>query len=161
MWKYTEFDAYNTISLHDCKAASITIEGSDLIFDFPDGFWITPASNHIDHDRPIKTGPAQLCIHGIFEEAPFDAIHIYETIRIFGKPILCRRLRPDHSKFLKMFQTGNYDLEFISDYHTPIASLYQCWIWKKNSGVYAECQFELTSKSIEYRWNEIRYDRQW
>ena len=77
MWKYTELDAYNTISLHDCKATSITMEGSNLIFDFPDGFWITPASKHINHDHPIKTGPAQLCIRGVFKEAPFDAIDIY------------------------------------------------------------------------------------
>ena len=161
MWKCTELDAYNTISLHDCKATSITMEGSDLIFDFPDGFWITPASSYIDRDCPIKTGPAQLCIHGIFEEAPFDAIDIYKTVRIFGKPVLCRRLQLDDSTFLKMFQTGKYELEFITEYHAAISSLYQCWIWQKNSGVYAECQFELATKSIEYRWNEIRYDREW
>ena len=161
MWKYTELDAYNTISLHDCKANSITMEGSNLIFDFPDGFWITPASSYIDRDCPIKTGPAQLCIHGISEEAPFDAIDIYRTVRILGKSVLCRRLQPDDSTFLKMFQTGKYELEFITEYHAAISSLYQCWIWKKNSGVYAECQFELTAKSVEYRWNEIRYDREW
>jgi hypothetical protein len=161
MWKYTEINAYNTISLHDCKASVITMEGSDLIFDFPDGFWITPLSSHSDHDCPIKTGPAQLCIHGIFEEAPFDTIDIYKTIHILGKPVFCRRLQPEYPTFLKMFQTGKYDLEFITEYHTDITSLYQCWIWKKDSGVYAECQFELTAKSIEYRWNEIRYEREW
>lgn len=32
MWKYTELNAYNTISLHDCKANAITMDGSDLIF---------------------------------------------------------------------------------------------------------------------------------
>ena len=161
MWKYTELDAYNTISLHDCKATSITMEGSNLIFNFPDGFWITPANKHINHDRPIKTGPAQLCIRGVFKEAPFDAIDIYKTFRILGKPVFCRRLQPEHPIFLKMFQTRKYELEFITEYHAAISSLYQCWIWKKKSGVYAECQFELTAKSIEYRWNEIRYDREW
>ena len=161
MWKYTELNAYNTISLHDCKANSITMDGSNLLLHFPDGFWITPASSYIDRDCPIKTGPAQLCIHGIFEEAQFDAVDIYKTVRILGKSVLCRRLQPDDSTFLKMFQTGKYELEFIAEYHAAISSLYQCWIWKKNSGVYAECQFELTVKSIEYRWNEIRYDREW
>ena len=161
MWKYTELDAYNTISLHDCKANSITMDGSNLIFDFPDGFWITPASSYIDRDCPIKTGSAQLCIHGIFEEAPFVAIDIYKTVRILGKSVLCRRLQPDDSTFLKMFQTGKYELEFITEYHAAISSLYQCCIWKKKSGDYAECQFELAAKSIEYRWNEIRYDREW
>ena len=161
MWKYTELNAYNAISLHDCKATTITIDGSDLIFDFPDGFWITPASNHINHHCPVKTGPAQLCIHEIFEESPFDSIDIYKTTYIFAKPVFCRRLRPCHSAFLKMFQSGKYDLEFITEYHASISSLYQCFIWKKNSGVYAECQLELTAKSIEYRWNEIHYDHEW
>ena len=105
MWKYTELDAYNTISLHDCKANSITMDGNNLIFDFPDGFWITPASNHIDHDYPVKTGSAQLCIHGVYKEAPFDTIDIYKATHILGKPVLCRRLQPDDSTFLKMFQT--------------------------------------------------------
>lgn len=159
MWKYTELDAYNTISLHDCKAATITFGGSDLIFDFPDGFWLTPVSSHNDHALPIKTGPAQLCLRVISEDAPFDAIDLYKTVRIFGKDVFCRRLQPDHSMFLKLFQTGKYDLEFISEYHAPKSSLYQCCIWKRNSGVYADCQLELTFESIEYRWNEIRYDR--
>ena len=161
MWNFTELNAYNSISLHDCRSDSITINGNDLIFDFPDGFWITPVSAHIDHDRPVKTGAAQLCIHGIFEEAPFNAIDIYKTIHVLGKSILCRRLQPEHTDFLKMFKSGQYELEFITEYHASISSLYQCWIWKKNSGVYAECQFEIIAKNIEYRWNEILYDREW
>ena len=161
MWKYTEQNAYTSISLHVCRSDSITITGNTLIIDFPDGFWITPASRHIDHDRPVKTGPAQVCICGVYEDEPFDAIDIYKTIRIFGKPLLCRRLQPEHTDFLKMLQRGKYELEFITEYHTSISSLYQCWIWKKNSGVDAECQFEITVKSIEYRWNEILHDREW
>ena len=161
VWKYTELNAYTSISLHDCRSDSITINGNDLIFDFPDGFWITPVSTYNDHDTPVKTGPAQLCIHGVFEEAPFDAIDIYKTVRIFGKAILCRRFQPEYTDFLKMFLSGKYELEFITEYHASISSLYQCWIWKKNTGVDAECQFEITAKSIEYRWNEILYDREW
>ena len=62
---------------------------------------------------------------------------------------------------MKMLRSGKYELEFITEYHTDISSLYQCWMWKKNFGVEAECQFELVAKSIEYRWNEILYDREW
>ena len=161
MWKYSEHDAYDSISLHDCRANCITIVGSDLIVDFPDGFWITPVSNHIDHNSPLKTGSAQLCFHGVFEEAPFDSIDIYKTTHFFKRPIFSRRLQPQHTDFLKLFDSGKHELEFITEYHSSISSLYQCWIWKKNSAVITECQFEISAKSIEYRWNEILYEREW
>jgi len=161
MWKYTELDAYDSISLHDCRTDLIQISGNDLIFDFPDGFWLSPVSKHIDHDKPIKTGHAQLCFHGIFEDAPFASIDLYKTLRIFGKTLVCYRQQIDYPAFLSMFRSGKYELEFITEYHAWPSNLYQCWIWKKDSGVYAECQFELASKSIEYRWNEICYDHEW
>ena len=161
MWKYTEIDAYDSISLHDCKADLIVINGNDLVFDFPDGFWITPTSKHIDHDVPLKTGPAQLCFHDVFVDEPFNSIDIFKSTRFFGKTILCRRQQPESSTFLKLFQSQKYELEFITEYHSSITSLYQCWIWKKNSGIDSECQFEIAAKSIEYRWNEILHDRQW
>jgi len=161
MWKYKELNAYDSISLHDCRADRITLEGDNLIFDFPDGFWITPASSHIDHDRPLKTGPAQLRIHTINSVAPFDTLDLFKTSCFFGKPLLCRRLQPEDSAFLNMFQSHKYELEFITEYHSSIFALYQCWIWKKNRGMVAECQFEVTAKSIEYCWNEILVDREW
>ena len=161
MWKYTERNAYSSISLHDCKSDSITIYGNNLIVEFPDGFWITPASSHSDHDKPVKTGPAQLCICGVYAEEPFDAIDIYKTIRLFGKKLLCYKHQPQYTDFLKMFQCGKYELEFITEYHSSASSLYQCWIYKKNSGIDSECQLEITAECIEYRWNEILYKREW
>ena len=161
MWKYMEQNAYTSISLHDCRSNCISINGNNLIIDFPDGFWITPDSDYIDRDRPVKTGPAQLCISGVFADEPFNTIDMYKTIHIFGKKLLCIRHQLEYSDFIKLFQQGKYELEFITEYHSSITSLYQCWVWKKNTGIDSECQFEITAKSIEYRWNEILYDREW
>ena len=158
MWKYRECNAYDSISLHDCRASTVKMEGSDLVIDFPDGFLITAASSHIDQDRPLKTGPAQLRFHEIFIDAPFDSIDLFKTTRLFGKPILCRRLQPEYPDFLKIFASGRYELEFITEYHAAISTLYQCWIWKKNRGMVAECQFQITAKGVEYCWNEILKD---
>jgi len=161
MWKYSEPNAYNSISLHDCRTDSIVLERNDLILHFPDGFWIMPNSVHNDLDRPVKTGPAQLCFRDVYASAPFDAINVYKTLRVFRKPIFCRRLQPEYIDFLKLFGRGRYELEFITEYHASISSLYQCWIWKKNRGVEAECQFEISAQAIEYCWNQIFYDRIW
>lgn len=162
MWKYREFDAYNSISLHDCRADSIRLDGSDLIFDFSAGFKITPVNPHNNHEWPVFTGPAQLCFHEVFEDMPFNLINIYKTTRLFRYPILCRRLQPEYPVFLKMFQTGKYELEFGTEYHRPpVDSLYQGYIWKKNGGMVAECQFDLFAKSIEYRWNEMQSEPAW
>ena len=40
MWTYIETDAYNSISLHDCRTEDIQVDGDNLIINFPDGFWI-------------------------------------------------------------------------------------------------------------------------
>lgn len=161
MWNYTETDAYNSISLHDCRTEDIQVDGDNLIINFPDGFWITPVSEHIDHDRPLKTGPSQLYIYGLGIDCVIDAIDLFKTTYLFRKPILCRRIRMEPEDFLKLVTDGKHELEFLWEFHRPGNGLYQCWLWKKNHGMEAECQFEITAKNIEYRWNKILPDREW
>ena len=161
MWKYTQVNAYDSISLHDCRTDDIKIIGNDLILNFPDGFWITPVSKYNDHNSPLKTGPSQLRFIGFGPDSVIDSIDLYKTTYLFRKPILCRRIQPEISDFIKLINDGKRELEFHSEYHDFISTLYKCWIWKKNHGMEAECQIELTAKSIEYSWNEILKDREW
>ena len=161
MWNYIETDAFNSISLHDCRTDDIKIDGDNLIVNFPDGFWITPVSQHIDHDTPLKTGPSQLCFYGLGTDGIMDAIDLFKTTYLFHKPIFCRRIRIEPEAFLKLVSDGKHELEFLCEYHRHEKGLYQCWLWKKEHGLEAECQFEITAKSIEYRWNEILLDREW
>ncbi len=161
MWNYIESDAYNSISLHDCRTDDIKICGDDLIINFPDGFWITPVSEHIDHHTALKTGPSQLCIYGLSMDGVMDSVHLFKTTYLFRKPILCRRIRIEPVAFLKLINDGKHELEFLYEFHRPGNGLYQCWLWKKKRGMGAECQFEITAKRIEYRWNDILTDREW
>lgn len=161
MWKYTEINAYDSISLHDCRTDDIKIVGNDLIINFPDGFWITPVSKHIDHDRPLKTGPSQLRFVGLIDDGVIDSVDLYKTTYLFRKPFFCKRTQPNVADFLTLINDGNHELEFLCEFHSSISALYKCWVWKKNRGMEAECQLELTTKSIEYSWNEICTDREW
>lgn len=161
MWKYTEQNAFHSISLHDCRTDDIKIEGSDLIINFPEGFWITPASKHIQHDRPLKTGPAQLRFVGFEADTVLDTVSIYKTTYLFRKPVFCRRIQPEITDFLALINDGKHELEFLYEFHNCLSSVYQCWIWKKKCGMVAECQLELTAKVIEYCWNDICADREW
>lgn len=161
MWNYIETDAYDSISIHDCRTENIRIEGDDLVIDFPDGFWITPFSRHIDHDRPLKTGPSQLRFYGLDGEEVIGSIALHKTTRLFRKPVLCRRICIGSAEFLKLVNDGKHELEFLYEFHRPCVSLYQCWLWKKGRGMEAECQFEILAKRMEYRWNEILPDREW
>ena len=161
MWNYIETNAYDSISLHDCRTDDIQIQGNDLIVNFPDGFWITPVSEHIDHHTPLKTGPSQLCIYGLTSDSVIDAIHLFKTTYLFYKPILCRRIRLEPGTFLKLVNDGKHELEFLWELHHHAQGLYQCWLWKKKHGLEAECQFEIMAEKIEYRWNEILPDREW
>ena len=161
MWKYTEVNAYDSISLHDCKTDHIQIVENDLLIHFPDGFWLTPVSKYNNHESPIKTGPAQLRFIGLDAVSVIDSIDLYKTTYLFRKPILCRRIQPEIADFLKHINDGKHELEFLCEYHNAISALYECWVWKKNYGMEAECQLELTVKNVEYYWNEIHQDRKW
>ena len=161
MWNYIETDAYNSISLHDCRTEDIQIDGNDLVINFPDGFWITPVSEYNEHDRTLKTGPSQLCIHGIDADYVMEPIDLFKTTYLFRRPVLCRRISIAPAKFLSRINDGKHELEFLYEFHRPGNGLYQCWLWKKNRGLEAECQFETMAESIEYRWNEILLDREW
>ena len=161
MWNYTETDAYDSISLHDCRTEDIRMDGDDLVINFPDGFWITPVSKHINHDSPLKTGPSQLRMYGFAVGGVIDTVDLFKTTYLFRKPILCRRIRMVPEDFLKLVNDGKHELEFLWEFHRPGNGLYQCWLYRKNHGIGAECQFEITAKYIEYRWNEILPDREW
>jgi len=161
VWNYVELDAYNTISLHDCHVDDIRTDGDDLIISFSDGFWITPVSKHINHHTALKTGPSQLRLIGLDSDDVLNSVQLFKTTYLFRKPILCRRITLEASDFLKLVNDGKHELEFLHEFHRSHNSLYQCWLWRKNRGLEAECQLELTARSIEYRWNEIRKDRQW
>ena len=161
MWNYIETDAYDSISLHDCRTDDIQVDGNDLIINFPDGFWITPVSKHIDHDTPLKTGPSQLCLYGLVAGGVIDTVDLFKTTYLFRKPILCRRITLESSEYLKIVNDGKHELEFLWEFHNDIKGLYQCWLWNKNRGYVGDCQFEVTVRSIEYRWNEIRPDHEW
>jgi hypothetical protein len=137
------------------------IDGDDLIINFPDGFWITPVSKHIDHGTPLKTGPSQLCIYGFVSGGVIDNVDLFKTTYIFKKPILCRRISLDPSAFLRLVNDKKHELEFLSEYHADVSHLYKCWLWKKGHGYAGDCQLEITAKRIEYRWNEILPDRAW
>lgn len=166
MWKYTEVDAYNSISLHDCRTDDVKIEGNDLVINFPDGFWITPVSKYIDHHCPLKTGPSQLRFIGLNSDLDpvdnlFDSIDLFKWVHLFRRTLFCKRIQPKPTDFLSLINNGKYELEFLYEYHAPPSSLYKCCIWKKHYGMEFECQLELTAQSIEYYWNAIRKDREW
>ena len=161
MWKFTELNAFDSISLHDCRADKIKLDGNDLVIDFPDGFWITPASAHINHDSPLKTGPAQVRIHSLGPFPALDSVEILRPIRIFGKELLHRRYQPEAMEFLNQMNAPKFELEFISEYRNSVTALYKCWIWQKGRGMYADCQIHTVFSRIEYCWNDILADREW
>ena len=161
MWNYTETDAYNSISLHDCRTDNMQVDGDDLVVNFPDGFWITPVSGYIDHKVPLKTGPSQLRFCGLAQVDVINSVDLFKTTYLFHKPVLCRRISMEPADFLKLINDGKHELEFLSEFHGSYGCLYKCCLWKKNHGMEAECQFEITAKSIEYRWDEILPDREW
>ena len=161
MWNYTEQDAHDRISLHDCRVNRMFFEAHDLILNFPDGFWMIPTGENPGYDKPVKTGSAQLRMHGFDFDQVAESIDLFKTTYFFRRPIVCRRITMDFEKLCKMVNAGTHELEFLWEYHRPGNALYQCCLWRKNHGFEVDCQFEARIQSTTYRWNEIRPDCEW
>ena len=157
MWRYTEVNGHDQITLHDCLSDDIRVEGNDLIVNFPDGFWVLPFNGYHDDDLALRTGPSQV----VFRDFDIYPIDLFYDIRLFRRSILCRRRRVELPQLLKMVNDGKHVLEFLWEYHRPGNNLYQCWLRKKPYRQVAECQFEIQAQTIEYRWNEILPERKW
>ena len=157
MWKYSEVNAYRTISLHDCVTGDVTVNGQDLVLDFPDGFWITPVSPHIDHHTPLKTGPSQLR----FKDPIIDRIELFKSTYLFHKPILCRKIDMELPRFLQLINDGKHSLEFLTELHDGMYAHYECDMRKNDRWAKTGCRLDLFVQTIEYYWNEILPDREW
>ena len=154
MWKNTtEYGKY-PISLHDCRATGLTVQGDELVFTFADGFWVYDEDNE---GGMIKTETAEVRIVG----AADGEVHLFRELRLFRRRICTTRITVPLETLAANLNSGRWELEFLYEYHGGVGVIYQGWLWMKRRPYHRECNLSMGYKKIEYRWNDLQEGRSW
>lgn len=156
MYKYCDSDN-SYISLHDCHAEKMSIDKGILSFIFPDGFWITEQHCQNNSNAAVRTNSSQVDFQIIDEE--IGGIEIY----VFKKAAKGKIIREEWEpiNFINAVNSGDFSIEFITQYKSYQSYLFKCWIWFEKAPYHSECEIILYSEKSVYQWDELRYDCRW
>lgn len=143
----------SVISLHDCYANCMQLESGILSFYFHDGFWVTPSHHANTSSNTVRTDFSQVDYHIV------DDI----TVNVFKKSILGKTIRIEWTleELVELINNGTFSLEFLYHYKSYYAQLYKCLLHFDKPPYHYECQIEIPTSKIVYRWNRLNYDRTW
>ena len=156
MWVFSEKKT-DGISLHDCRATYARVEGGDLYFEFDDGFWVVANTEHNLHGNTLRTDKSLLKI----ENFEISKIYIFKEIRVFRRLVSTRRVWMSVDALVKKINTGKWELEFISEYHSGHEVLFGCWILFESRFYHRECQLFIRYDAMGCFWNRLREDCPW
>ncbi len=139
-------------SLHDCIATGISLDNSTLSFYFPNGIVmgnLAPKGRHIPywHSSPTKLS---------FIGADLRFFHVYENWDvdkgILNSNVTCYEL----NEIIEMVSNGKWKIEFVYEYRTYKAMLYDCCLIEKNGDNISRRQlyFALDAEQILLEWND-------
>lgn len=156
MYKHQESNDCH-ISLHDCRAGKMNFEQSILSFVFPEGFWVTEQHSENKSGNIVRTDLSQVDFQMIDEEICGVEIYIFKKSKS-GKVI---REDWEPENFINAVNSGDFEVEFITQYKSFQSYLFKCWIWFEKAPYHYECEIILHAEKSIYRWNQLRYDCVW
>ena len=146
------------LTLHDCVAERITLDGNVIRFYLPDGFWVT--THHIENDtgKVIKTDGAEVAFS---VEDPNEV-----SVTVFNRKrwLWVRRTVVEYwdlKDLISAVNSGKCVLEFITQYRSFHEQMWHCAIRSGKKPWYRECQLFLPQAEGTYCWNQLRPDREW
>ena len=137
-------------SLHDCRPTYIEQHHGDIVFSFPDGFWLVKTNRQNPYRLTLQTGMSELVLSGATCD---DATaHDWHT----GK-----RRTVEWSDFVKMVNSGERVFEFVRQRHWRTSSRLTGFLKDEDFADHEEVTLRFTHDGVIYRWNEIREDQPW
>ena len=151
---YTHIDTDDSVlSLHDCYANRIQFENSILSFYFQNGFWVTPSHRANNSNETVRTDFSQVDYH-IDDDV---SIYVFRK-NIFGKTI---RIEWTLKELVRLVNNNTFSLEFLYQYKRYNEELLKCWLHFDKAPYHYECQIEIPTSKVVYRWNNLCYDKTW
>lgn len=156
MWKFTAKNEYDTITLHDCRATHMWVDGRDLVVDFLDGIWLVEDNRQNPYGKTLRTDAAQVR----FLDCKIDSLYVYKEFRFFGRIVWTKQIELEPNELIEKTNSGEWKLEFLYEYRGCGGYRFDCWIWHQK-GHPQECQLTLQCTDMECYWNRLRQDRVW
>lgn len=151
---YTHTDTDDSVlSLHDCDANRIQFENGILSFYFPNGFWVTPSHHANNCGKTVRTDFSQVDYH-IDDDV---SIYVFRK-NIFGKII---RIEWTLEELVHLINNNTFSLEFLYQYKGYNEELLKCLLHFDKEPYHYECQIEIPTSKVLYRWNNLCYEKSW
>ncbi len=84
-------------------------------------------------------------------------IYVFKK-NIFGKTI---RIEWTLEKLVRLVNNNTFSLEFLYQYKTYNKELLKGWLHFCKEPYGDECQIEIPTSKVVYRWNYLCYDKTW
>lgn len=150
MYKYSDKNENNDISLHDCRANHIELNGKILSFIFNDGIYIGENNKQNPYGKLSYTDKAEVRFDLTYKN-PDDNITIYVFTEKDEKTI--RETIGLHDLIDKI--NSGMELEFLNCYNGNGSVLFKCWLWFKEEPYHKECVLIISADEITYYWNHM------
>ena len=146
MWKFQASYEYDAISLHDCRITNIATNGSNIILNFADGYWISQTNPQNPYGKTLKTDASCLVLVG------GDCKDI-----VFGGK------KFSWDEFCSNINSEKWNFECITECYSDNKLVYAGWIWigERYHQPNPECHIWLEFQSLIYNWDIICEGRQW
>ena len=145
------------ISLHDCKATQISIDGNTLSFTFDDGFWVINDNTY--NDNKLHKSDQAVMHTLLIDDKYLDSITIY----VFHQKKQNKAIRMEISldELMQRVNSKRASLEFLYLYKGFQSYIFECQLNSSKKPYFHECVIQIRTDHLSYDWNNVLKDRVW
>lgn len=152
MYKYSDSNENDDISLHDCRATKIAINDGILSFVFKEGFYILERNRNNFNKKLSYTDESEVKFKILYKDIESNiTIYIFTDTKEKNKAI---RERIPFDTFANQINNG-MELEFLYSYKGYQSSVFECWLWFDEEPYHKECVMIISADEITYSWNTL------
>lgn len=155
MFKYSDNNENNSISLHDDRAAKVSFDSGVQTFVFEDGFTVCENNPNNYLKKLCYTDRAEVDFKTLSKDIDQDL-----TVYVFTETDNERRKLRDEipfAEFAHMLNNG-MELEFLYAYKGYRSYVFECWLWFDYEPYHKECVIMISADEAVYKWNELFSD---
>lgn len=157
MYKYSDNNENNDISLHDCRATEMKIENNSFSFTFDNGFYVLEHNKNNPNKKLSYTDRSEVVFHTIYNDIEGNI-----TVYIFSKTdeedkSIREEITPH--QLSEMLNKG-IELEFLYSYKGYKSYIFECCLWFETEPYHKECVIIISADNVTFNWNTLYVEKQ-
>ena len=149
MYRYSDNNKNNDISLHDCRAKKLVLGDGYISFVFDDGFYVTETNENNYNKKLSYTDKSEVVFRTRYDDS--ITIYVFSDTEEKGKSV---REQITQTHLSKMLDNGT-ELEFLYEYKGYQSYVFECWLWFDSEPYHKECVIIISSDDVSYNWNSL------